>query len=454
MSKSHTLKEIQDILKNETKIKLSGSDIDGITRGKVVNKDKAVKSLDAGFGFCSVVFGWDMHDKLYEFKNKISNSENGYTDVIAKIDINTFRRITWENNCPYFLVDFYDPVTNLPLDSCPRGLLKKFVHKLSNLGYKANCGMEYEWFNFKETPETLFHKKGVNLDPLTRGMFGYSVTRTTLNKEFFHEIYDRCLSFDIPIEGLHTETGPGVYEAALYYSDALNMADRAHLFKTTVKQIGLEYGITSCFMAKPYNDLPGCSGHIHVSLASLTSGENLFSAVGDTKNPLTLITPLMKNFLAGILLGLPSMMACYAPVINSYKRLVENYWAPVTVTYGFENRTAAIRLICPPLCPPSATRLEMRVTAIAAILGSGLYGIEHNLELPFGPLEGDAVGKGERLPRNLKEASETMKKKDSIARKVFGDNFVDHFTSTRDHEWALWERQVTSWEVSRYMETV
>ncbi|KAJ3228483.1 hypothetical protein HK099_000038 [Clydaea vesicula] len=408
MSKSHTLKEIQDILKNETKIKLSGSDIDGITRGKVVNKDKAVKSLDA--------------------------------------------------------VDFYDPVTNLPLDSCPRGLLKKFVHKLSNLGYKGKVlfhllskriyhKQTVEW-SMNETPETLFHKKGVNLDPLTRGMFGYSVTRTTLNKEFFHEIYDRCLSFDIPIEGLHTETGPGVYEAALYYSDALNMADRAHLFKTTVKQIGLEYGITSCFMAKPYNDLPGCSGHIHVSLASLTSGENLFSAVGDTKNPLTLITPLMKNFLAGILLGLPSMMACYAPVINSYKRLVENYWAPVTVTYGFENRTAAIRLICPPLCPPSATRLEMRVTAIAAILGSGLYGIEHNLELPFGPLEGDAVGKGERLPRNLKEASETMKKKDSIARKVFGDNFVDHFTSTRDHEWALWERQVTSWEVSRYMETV
>ena len=150
---------------------------------------------------------------------------------------------------------------------------------------------------------------------------------------------------------------------------------------------------------------------------------------------------------------------------NSYKRLVENYFAPVNVTYGFENRTAAIRLIAPPSCPPSATRLEMRVSgadcnpylAIAGILACGYEGIRQELKLPFRPMEGDAAtaeNRGERLPKSLREATMKMSEKDSFARQALGDGFVDHFAATRFHECDLYDRAVTNWELSRYMELV
>lgn len=146
-------------------------------------------------------------------------------------------------------------------------------------------------------------------------MFGYSVTRPLLNKEYFYSIYDLLEKFDIPIEGLHTESGPGVYEVALNYTDALKLADRAHLFKTSVKSIAQPFGIIPCFMAKPHENLPGSSGHIHISLADLESGKgNQFSK--GMGNGLDSISGVMKNFLAGVLVGLPSIMAVLAPNVN------------------------------------------------------------------------------------------------------------------------------------------
>ena len=146
--------------------------------------------------------------------------------------------------------------------------------------------------------------------------------------------------------------------------------------------------------------------------------------------------------------------------MNSYKRLVENFWAPIMASYGVENRTAAIRIIAPPTCPASATRLEVRVCgadvnpylAISAILASGYYGIVNKLELPFEALENG--GCGDRLARNLAEATVRMKEPKSIARAVLGNDFVDHFVATREHEWRLWENSVTDWEVKRYMEPI
>ena len=149
--------------------------------------------------------------------------------------------------------------------------------------------------------------------------------------------------------------------------------------------------------------------------------------------------------------------------LTSYKRLVENYWAPVTVSYGFENRTAALRIIAPPTCPPKNTRIEVRVPgndvnpylAISAILASGIYGVKHKLEPRIPPAEGNVVSQGgTRLARDLREATETMMAKDSFARQVLGDAIVDHFGATRMHEWKQWETAVTDWELRRYMETV
>ncbi|KAJ3130599.1 hypothetical protein HK100_007894 [Physocladia obscura] len=473
--------KMEEALAKHSHVKLSGCDIDGIPRGKLVVVSKFSKAKD-GLGFCNVVFAWDSHDVVYSARDvAMADAETGYPDIIAVPDLASFRQIPWERNIPLFLVDFYDPRTSLPLPMCPRGLLKSVIKRgIDELGVTANVGIEYEFFNFKETPDSIAEKNGTNLQKLTPGMFGYSVTRPIINSDYFHGILDACNDLKIPLECYHTETGPGVYEAAIQYSDALTLCDNAHLFKTVAKSIGLKHGVMPTFMAKPHNNLPGCSGHTHVSITAADIPGNLFdpavaalwpyaieSTVTTPKHAIPQTSRVLNWFLAGVLEGLPSVMPIFAPTINSYKRLVENYWAPITVSYGVENRTTSIRLITPPTAPANATRLEIRVPGadanpyltVAAILACGYEGIKRKLELPMPAAEVtqkfDGGRKNEiRLARNLKEAYEAMDASDSMARQVLGNGFVDHYVGTRKHEWRVWETAVTNWEVSRYFEVI
>jgi len=239
------------------------------------------------------------------------------------------------------------------------------------------------------------------------------------------------------------------------------MADRASLFKYTVKSLGSKFGITPCFMAKPREGLPGNSGHMHISLVD-ESGKNVFYRGSEDKNAkwadLRFVSDLGRYFLAGLIDGLPDIMPIVAPTVNSYKRLVENYWAPVTVSWGLEHRAASIRLITPPSCGPKATRFEVRVPGadanphmvLAAILALGWRGVEKKLEIGVPPLgKGEEVGSagdsGLRLAKSLKEANARFTRKESVAREVFGDEFVDHFGGTREHEIRLWDEAVTDW---------
>jgi len=306
---------------------------------------------------------------------------------------------------------------------------------------------------------------------LTEGMFGYSLTRPVHNQEYYYKVFDTCATFDCGIEGWHTESGPGVFEAALEFGEIRAMADRAALFKYVVKSISSKYGITPCFMAKPRSGLPGNSGHMHISLVDPKSGKNLLFRETKDPNPpyadLAHLSDLGRHFLAGLIDGLPDIMPLFAPTINSYKRLVENFWAPVTVSWGLEHRAASIRLITPPTASSKATRFEVRTPGadtnpflvLAAILATGWRGVEKKLEIKVPPLgKGEETGgksdKGTRLAKSLKEATDTFKRKSSVAREVFGDEFVDHFAGTREHEIRLFDEAVTDWEFKRYIETV
>ena len=135
-----TLDSLAKVLEADTKVKLAGVDIDGLLRGKLISKKKFLSVAEDGFGFCSVIFGWDMHDLTYFRELKISNSENGYRDIVAKIDLSSFRRIPWEDNVPFFLVSFYDPDTDDRLSACPRGLLARMMEKVEKQGYGAMAG--------------------------------------------------------------------------------------------------------------------------------------------------------------------------------------------------------------------------------------------------------------------------------------------------------------------------
>lgn len=292
-------------------------------------------------------------------------------------------------------------------------------------------------------------------------MFGYSLTRPVHNQEYYYDVFNSCAKFHCDIEGWHTESGPGVFEAALEFGQIQKMADRASLFKYVVKSVSTKYGITPCFMAKPKHGLPGNSGHMHISLVD-KDGKNLLARETLDESAqwrdIAGLSDLGRHFLAGILEGLPHIMPLLAPTINSYKRLVENFWAPVTVSWGLEHRAASIRLITPPTSKPSATRFEVRVPGadtnphfvLAAILGLGWRGVEKKLEIPCPPLAmGQDVGghadKGERLAKSLKEATARFMAPDSIAREVLGDDFVEHFGGTREHEARLFDEAVTDW---------
>lgn len=436
------------------KVKVAVADIDGVLRGKYIAADKFASMVEGRLGFCDVTFGWDMGDVAYD-NVKFTGWHTGYPDAQVKLDLNTFRKIPWENDVPFFLGDFIND-RNEPAYTCPRQLLRKVLAEAEGMGFRPYFSQEFEWFNFAETPETVHQKNFQDLNPLTPGMFGYSILRSSLKNSYMTDLFDLLCRFDIPIEGLHTETGPGVYEAAIKYAEVLQAADQAILFKTAVKEIAYQHGIMATFMAKISEDLPGCSGHVHQSLWDKEGKHNLFydSEANDK------MSSLMKSYIAGQLYCLPYILPMIAPTINSYKRLVEGAWAPTTLTWGVDNRTVALRALPGHV---KATRLETRVVgsdtnpylALSACLAAGLYGIKHKLSLDKEATTGNGYKDLSNgiLPGNLHEA--TVKMKGSpIAGELFGTSFVEHFTLTREWEWKQYAKVVTDWEMKRYFEII
>lgn len=437
------------------KIKLGGFDIDGVLRGKYISLEKFFSSVEKGFGFCDVIFGWDAADVLYD-NVKYTGWHTGYPDTLAKIDLSTFRVIPWESGVAHFICDFYDH-NQKPLAISPRQVLQQVVAHSRSLGYEPVFAVEYEFFFFQETPHSLHEKQFHNLTPLSPGMFGYSHLRSSMHAELTHHIIDGLKAFDIELEGFHTETGPGVYEAAIKYDSAVRAADKAALFKTAIKEIAHRHELAATFMAKPNQALPGCSGHTHQSLWERDHKKNLFYDETDA----SAMSPLMKQYLAGQLALMPELCALVAPTVNSYKRMVPNTWAPTSASWGRENRTTSIRVIAG---DPKTTRIEFRLAGadmnpylgMATSLASGLYGIANKLELPEAWQQNAYTapeGTFAALPRSLEEATARLRQS-KIAPQILGAEFVEHFILTRDWEVRQYQQAVTDWELKRYFEII
>jgi glutamine synthetase len=451
-----TAKEIIQYVKDHPsgKVKIAVTDIDGILRGKYISTDKFLSVLENNMGFCDVIFGWDAGDTVYD-NVQYTGWHTGYPDAPAALDITTFRKIPWENDLPFFLGELAGSKKNPPV-VCPRQLVRKVLEDTQRAGFTPIFSQEFEWFNFAETPKSANDKQFKNLTPLTPGMFGYSILRTSLENPYFTDLFDLLTKFNVPLEGLHTETGPGTYEAAIVYTGILEAADRAVLFKTAVKEIAYRHGIMATFMAKINENLPGCGGHVHQSLWDKAGKKNLFYDEKDKLN----MSELMRSYVAGQLYCLPHILPLFAPTINSYKRLVEGAWAPTTLTWAVDNRTVALRALP---AGSKSCRLETRVIgsdanpylAMAACLAAGLYGIKNKLKLKQPP----TVGNGYRdysngvLPGTLWEATQQMKVS-KVAREILGEGFVEHFAQTREWEWKQHLKSVTDWEYRRYFEII
>jgi glutamine synthetase len=453
---------ILDKLKKDgiTKIKLGIFDVDGVFRGKYINMKKFTSAIDKDFGFCNVVFGWDLTDKLYD-KPTVTGWHTGYPDAPAVIDVNSYRKIPWEPNTALFIADFQNP-DGSPYPACPRQLCKTILQKAENLGFKVKSAFEYEFFLFNETPHSIREKKYENLTHFTPGMLGYSILRNSVHSELYHDFIDTCREMDFELEGIHTETGPGVLEACIAVDSGLAAADKAALFKTFAKVLAQRWELMATFMAKWSPDFPGQSGHLHQSLWNKDGSSAFYDESREHK-----MSAVFRHYLAGQIQLLPEVLPMIAPTINSYTRMIKGFWAPTHSNWGIDNRTCAIRVIPG---SPKSHRLEYRIAAadgnpylaLAASIACGLYGIENKLELP--PMvEGNAYDldtspQNVELPNSL-EKSINVFSKSKIMRELFGDAWVDHFTLTREWEAKCYNEQKKEnpdwfWMRDRYFEII
>lgn len=455
MSLATTLDDARKLLeqRNPTHVKVGVTDTDGILRGKYMARDKFASSLDGGFGFCDVVFGWDSNDQLYDKADiRFTGWHTGYPDATARIVPETARVLPFEDDTLFFLAEF----TGAAAAICPRNLLQRVLERAEKSGYGVKVGAEFEFFVFDETPQSVRDKGFRELKPFTPGFFGYSTLRSSVHAELYHTLLDSFEKMDVPIEGLHTETGPGVLEAALRVDDALAAADKAVLFKTFTKVLAQRAGLMATFMAKWSPDYPGQSGHLHISLTG-EGGKPLFHDQNDPAR----MSQAMRWFIGGQQRLMPELLAMIASTVNSYTRLIPGFWAPTAATWGVDNRTCALRVI-----PGSAKsqRVEYRVSAadinpylaIAAAVASGLWGIENKIE-PTAPIAGSAyhqhVDPALDLPRSLAEAADRFAASQP-ARELFGDEFVDHYAETRRWEDRTSRRAITDWQLGRYFEII
>lgn len=432
-------------------VKLGVFDVDGILRGKYMHRDKFLGALDSGFGFCDVLLGWDSHDQLYD-QAVYTGWHTAYPDAPVRILPETLRVLPFENDTLFFLGEFADAAERV----CPRGVLRRVLERVADAGYRACGSFEYEFFLFDETPHSIREKGYAGLTPITPGYFGYSTLRSAVHAEFYHELLALCDTMGFPLEGLHTETGPGVLEAALCHCTGVEVADRAALFKTFTKVLAQRRGWMATFMAKWSPDWPGQSGHIHLSLqdengAPLFHDDKKENGVSDT----------MRWFIGGQQALMPELLSMIACTVNSFSRLIPGFWAPTQATWGIENRTCALRAITG---SAKSQRVEYRVAAadanphiaMAAALASGLWGIENRVE-PTAPVVGNAydLGPDPKLdfPRTLFEAAQRLRQS-TVAQDCFGAEFVTHYAQSREWEEREFRKAVTDWELARYFEII
>jgi glutamine synthetase len=446
--------EVLDIVTRRTPAvaKVGVFDIDGVLRGKYLSADKLGSALEKGFGFCDVVLGWDLHDQLYD-NVSFTGWHTAYPDAEARLLPDTMRRIPFEDDLPFILGEFSGAAEAI----CPRALLRRVLARAADMGYAVRAAAEFEFFLFEETPQSVRAKGYRDLKTITPGNFGYSMLRSGVHADFYQELLATCAAMDIGIEGLHTETGPGVIEAAIGVDDALAAADKAALFKTFAKILCQRRGWMATFMAKWSPDWPGQSGHLHMSLVDQSSGKPAFHDADGWKG----MSDVMRWFVGGQQALMPELLAMVACTVNSYTRLIPGYWAPTVASWGYENRTCALRVIGG---SPPAQRVEYRIAAadinpyvaLAAAIGSGLWGIEHRIE-PDAALEGNAYEatppEARRLPVTLWDAAQRLKAS-RAARALFGDAFVDHYAATREWEEREARKAITDWQLARYFELI
>ena len=366
----------------------------------------------------------------------------GYGDFMMKPDLSTLRPLPWLEGSALCLADV-EWENGSPVAESPRGILRRQLERLAEHGWTAGVGTELEFLIFNDTYEEAWEKGYRGLTPANLYNTDYSLFGTARLEPLIRRIRNQMAQAGMTVENSKGECNLGQHEINFRYSDALSMADNHAVYKNGAKEIAAQEGVAISFLAK-YNEREGNSCHIHLSLAK-EDGSNLFASDEAT----------FKSFLAGQLDCLRELCLLYAPNVNSYKRFVPGAFAPTAVAWGHDNRTCALRVVG----HGQSLRLENRLPggdvnpymAIAAMIASGLSGVERGLELEPA-FEGNAYESAKaRVPTTLRDAQELFAQS-GVAREAFGEEVVSHYAHAAEVELEEFEAAVTDWEMFRGFE--
>jgi len=418
-------------------------DANGVFRHKKVSGAKAAKLARTGGPFCDILYSWDT--------GEVPQATGAFVDRPTLIDPVAWRAYPFAVNDAVAIADFAPPFGA----KSARNQARAMVDRAAEAGFTVHAAFEFEFTVFDETPRTLREKGYRGLDHFAMGNRTYSLQTEALHHDLLVDFEGVMTRLGITLDAMHTELGPGFFEAPLLYADGVKAADDAALFKNFAKAFFLRNGLTAAFMAKLTPDLPGQSGHLHMSLRK--DGAPAFADADGADG----LSQSARHFIGGIVTLMPEMLALCSHTVNAYKRMIPGAWAPTWSSWGVQNRTAALRVIND---DPAATRIEFRVpaadtnpfAAYAMCLGAGMYGIENRIEPP-GAQTGDCYGidapDALRFPRTLAEAADRLKAS-GAAREIFGDDFIDTYVRMRRYEVEAHNRQVGIWELERYLEVV
>lgn len=417
-----------------TEIEVAWSDAFGHAQGKRIPAAQFTdRAHGTGFAFCEAALGWNTDGTVID-SLRLTNWGNGYPDVFAVPDLTTFRALPWRPGVGHVISDIvaHDRSPSL-LDS--RAVLKRVLARLASLGYTAKVGVELEFY--------LLNPDG---SAFQDDIHAYSLENANALDPLLTDLYQTLSAFT-RLEGIQTEYGPGQVETNLVYTDALDAADDAARLKYAAKEVARKHGKLASFMAKPFAEHSGSSAHLHISL--WRDGQPAFAAVDGAESEVAL------HAIGGLIEHLPSITLFGAHSVNAYRRFTPDSFAPATVTWSRDNRSAAVRSLLE--ADPAATRIELRSGASDAnpywLVASALAAVVAGLQARRPPPalgHGNLYEVGPPLPESLGVALELATGDDTIS-ELLGADSVRDFAAIARSEWLEYSQQVTDWERRRYL---
>jgi glutamine synthetase len=382
--------------------------------------------------------------------------DTGYGDLNAVVDPQTVRPLPWLPGSVLVLCDLVT-MGGEPVEVSPRRILRRQIERAAALGLEVKCATELEFYLFRDSFAEASEKRWHGLVTHADTVEDYQLQQTSGDEYIIGRIRNQMVEAGIPVESSKGEAGAGQHEINITYGGALEVADRHLVFKSGVKEIAQGLGRAATFMAKWSMNAAGSSCHIHASLWDLATGQPLMAPAPGDADPSGLST-IGRQFLAGQLHAATQLSWCFAPYVNSYRRYLPYSWAPTAVVWGEDNRTCGFRTVG----TGSSRRVESRIPgadvnpylALAATIGAGLWGIEHQLE-PAPAYAGNAHEQADlpRIPTTLVEAIDSLAGSE-VAAEAFGAEVHHHLLNTARQEWAAANRVITDWELARNFERI